>query len=132
MKKLITFLLIAVFSVAYVVAAPPDWSPPKYDNAYHAESVSADAVVFESNVSSIDQSYASIRTEAGTRWCQDETILFSQSEKAKTVITNARFGNTENKWRSTLIRKRLPEFSNNSKYLRSTIYNTKRVWPQIE
>ena len=116
-----------MFSVAYVTAAPPEWHPPKYD-----KHTAFDVTVFEKSVSPINQEYASIRTEAGTRWCQDETILFSQSEKAKTIITAASFGNRENKWRSTLIRKRLPEFSNNSKYIRSTIYNTARLWPQLE
>lgn len=126
MRKFITFLLIAVFSVAYVTASPPEWHPPKYD-----KHTAFDVTVFEKSVSPINHAYASIRTEAGTRWCQDETILFSQSEKAKTVITTARINTREHKWRSTLIRKPFATFSN-SKYIRSSIYNTARLWPQIE
>ena len=131
MRKLITFLLIAVFSVAYVVAAPPDWSPPKYDNAYHAQSVSADAVLFESNVSPIDQSYASIRTEAGTRISNGVTTSAIKEDYNVKYLTRISV-NPYNRWRSTLAHRQTPEFVNNSKYLRSTIYNTKRVWPQIE
>lgn len=126
MKNLILTLLLAVFSVAFVTAGPPDWESPKYEKF---TDIKTDIAVenFEAiSVSPVDQSYASIRTEAGTR------IQSNYTKTPVDAITYLRFSDLQQKRWQSLRYKGKSEFISNSKYLRSTIYNTARVGPQLE
>lgn len=123
MKKFITFLLFAVFSVLFVEAAsPPDWHPPKYEKCTDVTSIPATDVVF---TVSAQPEVPVIQSDAESRWCNETT---------NTTIETAAKINPYNRWRSTLIRKGVNKYQlySNSKFLRSTIYNTKRFRPRLE
>ena len=127
MKNLILTLLLAVFSVAFVTASPPKWDVPKYEKFADVKTDISVGIQEVISVSPVDQSYASIRTEAGTRIQNEKTITPIEAVEYNRFKTYL-----HKRWQLITHYDKKPQLANNSKFLRSTIYNTASFWPQLE